>query len=97
MSPLVAVLGVALTALLGACQDPCVALAERICNCEQTAVERLTCRRNRVLNQQARIEISDEDRTVCTAALDTCTCAAIDRNDLGSCGFTRERSGVDAE
>jgi len=74
------------SALVG-CQDPCVALAERVCNCELTPLERATCRRERVTNEQSRITITDDDRSICTAKLDTCDCAALDENRLDACGF----------
>jgi hypothetical protein len=78
---------VGLVALGGGCQDPCVALAERICNCEPTPTDRRACRQERITNQQSKIEVTDADREVCTAALDTCDCRALDENDLEKCGF----------
>ena len=81
-----------LMALLGAsgCTDPCVALQERICNCEKTANERQACIADRITNQQATTKIDDDDRAFCSEKLDTCTCAALDDNDLAQCGFTNE-------
>ncbi len=76
-----------LGALVGACQDPCVALAERICACEPTAGDRRSCRNDRIVNQQSRVTIDDADRELCAAKLDTCTCGALDENDLDACGF----------
>jgi hypothetical protein len=83
----------AATALSSSCTDPCVALAERICNCEPTLATRRACVADRITNQQGRVEVSDADREACSAALDTCTCAALDENDLGACGFTPEADG----
>jgi hypothetical protein len=79
--------------LVSSCTDPCVALAERICNCEPTFASRRACIQDRVTSQQGRVVISDADREVCSAALDTCTCAALDENDLGACGFTPGADG----
>jgi hypothetical protein len=73
-----------------ACQDPCVTLAERICNCEATSGDRATCRTERIVNQQSSTKIEDADRAVCEKKLDTCTCAALDVNDLDACGFVPE-------
>lgn len=73
--------------LVGACQDPCVALAERICACEPTASDRGACRNDRIVNQQSRVTIDDADRELCAAKLDTCSCGALDENDLDACGF----------
>ena len=70
-----------------ACQDPCVALAERICSCEPTESDRRSCRTDRIVNQQSQIAISDTDRELCAEKLDTCSCGALDENDLDACGF----------
>jgi hypothetical protein len=77
------------TGLLG-CQDPCVQLANRICNCEPTPSDRRACQQERITNQQSKIELDDADRTVCQAKLETCTCDALDENDLEACGFVPE-------
>jgi hypothetical protein len=74
------------------CQDPCVALAQRICNCEPTPADRRACQQERITNQQSKIEIDDADRAVCEEKLETCTCDALDRNDLEACGFVPEGS-----
>ena len=64
-----------------------MALAERVCNCEKTTIERRACREDRITSQQGQIEITDQDKSRCTAALDTCTCNSLDENRLGECGF----------
>ena len=87
MARLVLGIGVVWGLSLAGCTDPCVTLAERICNCEPTAADRRSCVNNRITNQQGNVVISDADRSVCTAALDTCTCAALDVNDLSACGY----------
>ena len=77
-----------LTALAASgCQDPCVALAERICNCEPTPADRRSCRADRVVNRQSQVEINDEDRAFCEAKLEICECADVDENRLDQCGF----------
>jgi hypothetical protein len=82
---------IATAALLGsACQDPCVALAKRICNCEPTPSDRRACEQERITNQQSKIVIDDADREVCEQKLETCTCDALDENDLEACGFVPE-------
>lgn len=70
------------------CQDPCVTLAERICNCEPSSAERQSCRRTRIVNQQSNVAIEEADRELCQAKLETCTCVALDENNLEACGFT---------
>jgi hypothetical protein len=79
--------------LLPACPDPCVSLAERICNCEPLAFDRVNCRRERITGQQSRVPIDDADREICEQKLETCTCAALDRNDLDACGFAPPSEG----
>jgi hypothetical protein len=78
---------VAVAVASAGCPDPCVALAERICNCEPTQTIRRTCIVDRVTSQQGAVTITDADREICAAKLDTCTCAALDANDLDACGF----------
>lgn len=89
--PPLAVLALALLApallTASACQDPCVALAERVCNCEPTPADRQNCRTDRVVNRQSQVQISDEDRDFCQAKLDVCECTDIDENRLDQCGF----------
>lgn len=72
------------------CTDPCVALAERICQCQVDPTERLACRQERVTNQRDQQPIDDDDRTRCTAALDTCDCGDLDTNRTDECGFSYE-------
>lgn len=79
--------------VIGGCQDPCVELAQRICNCESTAANRRQCVSDRITSQQGNVDINDADREVCAAKLDTCTCAALDDNDLDACGFVPAADG----
>lgn len=74
------------------CQDPCVQLAQRICNCEPTTSDRRACQQERITNQQSKIEIDEADRDVCQAKLETCDCKALDENDLDKCGFVPEQT-----
>ena len=81
-------------ALASACQDPCVTLAQRICDCEQTSNERTNCRNDRIVNQQSSTNITQADAAFCQSILDkdTCTCTALDENDLDACGFVPEKT-----
>jgi hypothetical protein len=74
-------------AVLAGCQDPCIELAQRICNCEPTVLNRRQCVTDRITGQQGNVDISDTDRELCVAKLETCSCAALDQNDLDACGF----------
>ena len=72
------------------CADPCVTLAARICNCEATTNERRACIANRITNQQGALVVDDADRAFCEAKLEGCSCAALDTNELDSCGLANE-------
>lgn len=77
--------------LFGAgCQDPCVVLAERICNCEPTPADRRNCRTDRIVNRQSQVQIDEADRTFCEQKLESCECTDIDENRLEQCGFVVE-------
>lgn len=75
-----------LFALLGC--DPCATLADRICQCEDTEYLRQQCTTRVELQKQQR-QPTDSDKQACEAALKTCTCAALDGQDLTACGFAR--------
>lgn len=74
---------------MGSACDPCVQLTNSICDCEPTANAQLACRQERELQRAQRDETS-ADVEVCAAALETCTCAAIENNDWAACGMTRD-------
>ena len=74
---------------MGSACDPCVQLTNSICDCEPTANGKLACRQERELQRSQREE-SLADTEMCAAALETCTCAAIDDNDWAACGMTRD-------
>lgn len=78
------------------CQDPCVALAERICNCEADLSERQGCRQERIQAQQSKTPTAEEQE-VCTAALDLCTCEALRQNRVDLCGYTRDTLATPTE
>jgi hypothetical protein len=77
-------------AALSGCDDPCTALARRVCNCELSSNTRLQCITDRITNQQGTLVIDDADKALCSDKLDTCTCASIDENRLDECGFVPE-------
>jgi hypothetical protein len=77
-------------AALSGCDDPCTALARRVCNCELSSTTRLQCITDRITNQQGTVVIDENDKALCSEKLDTCTCASIDENRLDECGFVPE-------
>lgn len=78
------------------CQEPCVALAERICSCEDDELRRRACRTDRIEAQRDRAP-TEAEQAVCVDALETCTCEALERNRTDLCGFTREAAPPDGE
>lgn len=70
------------------CFDPCDRLANKICDCEDNEILRQQCVR-RVDVQKEQRDPTDDDRKACEAALETCTCDALDNLDLKACGFSR--------
>jgi hypothetical protein len=85
---------IAALASASACTDPCRQLADRICNCELTAAQRQTCRADRIdsqANDPLRLGPTSDtaEQDVCIAALETCTCAALDENKTELCGYTK--------
>ncbi|MBN2360014.1 MAG: hypothetical protein JXR83_11220 [Deltaproteobacteria bacterium] len=68
--------------------DPCSTLADRICQCEDTEYLRQVCSQRVELQKQQR-QPTDADKKACEAALKTCTCEALERQDLAACGFAR--------
>lgn len=73
---------------LGACIDPCDRLSDRICECKGTATARETCRQQ-VAIQKENFDPDDANKAACEAALETCTCDALDQGELSKCGFSR--------
>ena len=69
--------------------DPCVALSDLIGDCEPSANGKLACRQERDLQRSQRDE-ADADLAVCSAALETCNCDAIENHDWEACGMTRD-------
>lgn len=72
----------------GGCFDPCDTLADRICECEPSELATLQCKR-RVEIQKEQHKPTDADRAACEAALETCSCDALERGKLSACGFAR--------
>ena len=72
------------------CDDPCEVLAKRVCDCEPSVLARRQCRAERIDVLSRQVSPSDEQLSFCTAALDTCTCEALDENMTEACGFTND-------
>lgn len=79
------VAGLALSSM--ACDDACQALADKICECEPNRAAELSCE-NAVKASSIRTPTAQEIE-VCELRLDTCTCAALEDQDLLACGFAK--------
>ncbi|MGB9600200.1 MAG: hypothetical protein ACP5QK_05475 [Myxococcota bacterium] len=72
---------------LWSCSEPCLDLANRICNCEPTANRRNTCKNIYVKNNP--VSISDDDEKRCEELLKSCDCATLDAGNFSACGLSR--------
>jgi hypothetical protein len=79
-----------LAATSSACNGPCRELAELVCSCEPNANEEQACIVN--IDAESRSIVTEQDTSVCTTLLDSCTCEALDRGDYAACGLTRARA-----
>ncbi len=77
-------------ASLGGCADECQQLAEQICECEATLRLRESCRLQVNSVRQTQPDPTDEQRDTCLAALQSCTCQALEQNETHRCGYTRD-------
>lgn len=71
------------------CGDECVQLADQICQCEATARGRQACQLDYQNQQEGQPAPSPTQLDACRAALQTCTCEALDQNRTDQCGFAR--------
>lgn len=81
----------ALAALAVGCADECQVLSDVVCDCGETLQERESCRQEVESQQQNQTPPNPAQREACLAALDTCTCDALEQNRTDLCGFTRDR------
>ena len=75
----------------GGCTHPCLALAEKLCECEATQLEVEQCkRRQREAFDNTRQSELDAQAEVCSEKLDTCDCAHVDTEEgKRACGLAR--------
>jgi hypothetical protein len=87
-----ALLSFALLGLAG-CKSPCRELSEQLCECQITTLSREACVR-RAVNDEARIEPTDEQQAYCESKLDSCKCELIEEDETGTakqnCGLANE-------
>ena len=84
-----ALLALVAASALGGCTRPCLALAEKICECETTSTARDNCRQQ-ATNQQSLTSVSSADEEVCDALLDKCDCHQTSTDEgKRNCGLAR--------
>lgn len=95
MSPLSRAAGLGLpaltlTALLfsSGCQGPCQELADKICECEPNANMEDSCKYN--VDSFTSADPNDTEEELCERFLDTCSCDALNTENFGLCGLTRD-------
>lgn len=82
------------SSLTAGCPDECQVLSDQVCDCEETRDQRESCRQEVESQQQNQTPPNQAQREACMAAIETCTCEALEQNRTDLCGFTRDR-GVD--
>ena len=70
------------------CQDACTTLAEFICSCEPNRREEDSCLQ--AVRAGRSRSITQVELAVCETRLDTCTCGALEDNNLAACGLAAE-------
>ncbi len=84
-----ALLAIAAAIPLAACRPPCVQLAEKICRCEKTQVDRDTCLR-RAQDENGRVNPSPQDEQTCADLVDGCDCNELQTPEgKQNCGLAR--------
>lgn len=84
-------LALALTVPLHGCSGNCESLAEKICSCRPNRTEENTCLEQ--IKAGSGLEVTTEQEQICSELLDTCTCDALERDDLAACGLAPRASG----
>lgn len=74
------------TFITSACDNSCVKLSHKICQCERTTSEQQACIQ-RVDNQAATRDATEEEQNECARLEDECTCKKLAAGDLAACGL----------
>ncbi|MEM7402611.1 MAG: hypothetical protein AAF310_01135 [Myxococcota bacterium] len=80
------------TSLLLGCRNPCKELADKVCSCKSTLAQQQVCQTNMSARKRFYEIPRTENESECQRILDakSCTCKALDRNEIDKCGMTRE-------
>ena len=81
--------GLVFAAVASGCTSPCVKLAEQICNCQATQIDRDTCNSN-VSARSDQVQFTSQDNDTCNALIDKCACYELDTpQGKANCGLAR--------
>ena len=85
---LAAAAALSLLALSG-CKNPCLELAQQICDCKSTSTLRDTCNQQ-ASEQNGRVTVTADDEAVCKGLKDKCDCHTLDTLEGKlNCGMAR--------
>ena len=85
-----------LSLTLLACENKCLTLAKKVCECEDVASAVETCQ-DRAESEMASVDISSEQEALCESKLDSCACVGLDTpQGQINCGLANEPGESDA-
>lgn len=85
---LIAIIALSLTLL--ACENKCLTLAKKVCECEGVASEVENCQ-DRAESELSSIDISSEQEDFCESKIDSCSCEGLDTpQGQINCGLANE-------
>lgn len=79
-----------LSLCLLACENKCLTLAKKVCECEDVASEVEDCQ-DRAESELSSIDITSEQEALCESKLDACACKGLDTpQGQINCGLANE-------
>ena len=73
-----------------ACENPCLTLAKKVCDCESVASEVEDCQ-DRAESELASIDVTAAQEDLCKSKIDTCSCDGLDTpQGQRNCGLANE-------
>ena len=76
---------------MAGCEGPCAALASKICGCEPNRSAEAACLQTVRSAMNFRPTVTEAENAACERLLDTCTCTALEDNDLLACGLAKAK------
>lgn len=85
-----------LSLTLLACENKCLTLAKKVCECEDVASAVETCQ-DRAESEMASVDISAEQEALCASKIDLCACEGLDTpQGQINCGLANEPAAPNA-